>query len=58
MNDLPPIEEEELELLEDDDGFTQLELELDLDDAFLDKFELPFLPLNPHEDLGFEYGSL
>ena len=57
MYDLPPIEEE-LELLEDDDGFTQLELELDRDDVFLDRFELPFLPLNPHDELEFEYGSL
>jgi hypothetical protein len=35
LYDLPPTEEE-LELLDDDDGFTQLELELDRDDAFLD----------------------
>ena len=57
MYDLPPVEEE-LELLEDDDGFTQLELELDRDDAFLDRFELPFLPLNPHDEFELEYGSL
>ncbi len=57
MYDLPLVEEE-LELLEDDDGFTQLELELDRDDVFLDRFELPFLPLNPHDELELEYGSL
>ena len=57
MYDLPPVEEE-LELLEDDDGFTQLELELDRDNVFLDRFELPFLPLNPHDELELEYGSL